>query len=64
LTESDESVLLTAARENPFQGSSMNSKPLQMTVLDILSVSVSLAMKGEASEYREVTAKAIINKMD
>nr|WP_281067873.1 MurR/RpiR family transcriptional regulator [Cohnella thailandensis] len=56
-------VLLTVARENPFQGSSMNSKLSQMTVLDILSVSVSLAMKGEASKYREITAKAIINKM-
>lgn len=56
-------VLLTVARENPFQGSSMSSKLSQITVIDILSVTVSLAMKGEASKYREITAKAIINKM-
>ncbi|MBB6731308.1 MurR/RpiR family transcriptional regulator [Cohnella zeiphila] len=56
-------VLLTVARENPFQGSSMSSKLSQMTVIDVLSVAVSLGMKDEAFKYRETTAKSIANKM-
>lgn len=56
-------VLLTVARENPFQGSSMSSRLSQITVIDILSLAVSLHMKEDAFKYREMTAKAIANKM-
>lgn len=55
--------LLMIARENPLQGSSLSAKISQLAVIDILNVAVSLQMKDEALRTREVTARAISEKL-
>lgn len=55
--------LLMIARENPLQGSSLSAKISQLAVIDILNVAVSLQMKDEALKTREITARAISEKL-
>ncbi|MMZ63647.1 hypothetical protein D1872_259150 [compost metagenome] len=51
------------ARENPLQGSSFSAKISQLVIVDILNVGVTLKIKEEALKFREVTAKAISDKL-
>ncbi|WP_337441775.1 MurR/RpiR family transcriptional regulator [Paenibacillus faecalis] len=63
ITKVADIVLLMIARENPLQGSSLSAKISQLAVIDILNVAVSLRMKDDALRVREVTAKAISEKL-
>lgn len=63
ITKLADIVLLMVARENPLQGSSLSAKTAQLVLIDILNVGVSLKIKEEALKYREMTAKAISEKL-
>ncbi|WP_410771893.1 MurR/RpiR family transcriptional regulator [Fontibacillus sp. BL9] len=63
ITKLADIVLLMVARENPLQGSSLSAKISQLVIVDILNVGVTLKIKEEALKYREVTAKAISDKL-
>ncbi|MCA1295789.1 MurR/RpiR family transcriptional regulator [Paenibacillus sp. alder61] len=63
ITKLADIVLLMVARENPLQGSSFSAKISQLVIVDILNVGVTLKIKEEALKFREVTAKAISDKL-
>ncbi|MCT2195562.1 MurR/RpiR family transcriptional regulator [Paenibacillus sp. p3-SID1389] len=63
ITKLADIVLLMVGRENPLQGSSLSAKISQLAIIDILNVGVSLKIKDEALKYRELTAKAITEKL-
>ena len=63
ITKYADIVLLSVAKENPLQGSSMSAKISQLCIIDILNVGVSLKSKENAQKYRELTAKAISDKL-
>ncbi len=63
ITKLADHVLLMVARENPLQGSSMAAKISQLAIIDILNVAVSWRKKDSALKYREITAKAISDKL-
>lgn len=63
ITKLADIVLLMVARENPLQGSSFSAKISQLVIVDILNVGVTLKIKEDALKFREVTAKAISDKL-
>ncbi|BBH18847.1 RpiR family transcriptional regulator [Paenibacillus baekrokdamisoli] len=63
ITKVADVVLLMVARENPLQGSSLAAKISQLAIIDILNVAVSLRTKEQALKFREITAKAISDKL-
>ncbi|SDF27321.1 DNA-binding transcriptional regulator, MurR/RpiR family, contains HTH and SIS domains [Fontibacillus panacisegetis] len=63
ITKIADIVLLMVARENPLQGSSLSAKVSQLVLIDILNVGVTFKMKEDALKVREVTAKAITDKL-
>nr|WP_114497136.1 MurR/RpiR family transcriptional regulator [Fontibacillus phaseoli] len=63
ITKLADIVLLMVARETPLQGSSLSAKISQLVIVDILNVGVTLKFKEEALKFREVTAKAITDKL-
>ncbi|MNP24006.1 HTH-type transcriptional regulator RpiR [compost metagenome] len=63
ITKLADIVLLMVGRENPLQGSSLSAKISQLAIIDILNVGVSLKIKDEALKYRELTARAITEKL-
>ncbi|MEF2967968.1 MurR/RpiR family transcriptional regulator [Paenibacillus sp. M1] len=63
ITKLADIVLLMVARESPLQGSSMSAKISQLAIVDILHTGVAFRMKDEALKFREMTAKAITDKL-
>jgi len=63
ITKLSDVDLLMAAKENPFQGSSLSAKISQLTVIDILLAGVSLRLQEAAHKFRERTAKAVSEKL-
>ena len=63
ITKLSDVDLLMAAKENPFQGSSLSAKISQLTVIDILLAGVSLRLQEAAGKFRERTAKAVSEKL-
>jgi DNA-binding MurR/RpiR family transcriptional regulator len=55
--------LLMAARENPFQGSSLSAKISQLAVIDILCAGLTLRLAETAHQSRVRTAKAVSEKL-
>ncbi|MEX2461753.1 MAG: MurR/RpiR family transcriptional regulator [Paenibacillaceae bacterium] len=63
ITKIADIVLLIAAKEGPLQGGALSSKIAQLHVIDILCTALSMNMKDKAIEYKEKTAKAVLNKI-
>lgn len=63
ITKVADLVLLSVARENPLQGSSLAATISQLAIIDILNVAVSLQTKEQALKYREIAAKATSDKL-
>lgn len=63
ITRRADIVLLMAGKEGPLQGGALTSKIAQLHVIDILCTALSMNIKDKALEYKEKTAKAVINKI-
>lgn len=63
ITKISDMVLLISAPEGPLQGGSLSSKIAQLHVIDILSMAVSQNMEERSQEYKEKTAKSVLNKI-
>lgn len=63
ITRTADIVLLMAGKEGPLQGGALTSKIAQLHVIDILCTALSMNIKDKALEYKEKTAKAVINKI-
>jgi DNA-binding MurR/RpiR family transcriptional regulator len=63
ITKLSDWILLISAKEGPLQGGALSSKIAQLHLIDILCTATSMAMKTRALEFKEKTAKAVINKI-
>ena len=63
ITRMADIVLLIAGKEGPLHGGALSSKIAQLHVIDILCTALSMNIKDRALEYKEKTAKAVINKI-
>lgn len=63
ITRMADIVLLIAGKEGPLHGGALSSKIAQLHVIDILCTALSMNIKDKALEFKEKTAKAVINKI-
>jgi len=55
-------TLLTAAQEGPLQGGSLAAKMAQLHVLDVICTALTMRNKEKALQYKERTAKAVLER--
>lgn len=63
ITKVSDVDLLIAARENPLEGNSMAGKISHLLVIDILCRALSATMKDQAARAKELTSKAVSQKL-
>lgn len=62
IADISDTVLLTAGRETPLQGGSLGAKISQLLVIDLLFNGVASQQQERAKRYKDLTAKAVLDK--
>ncbi|TCT21752.1 RpiR family transcriptional regulator [Melghiribacillus thermohalophilus] len=63
ITKVADLVLLSGGKESPLEGGSLAAKISQLFIIDLLCTGIALRNKEQSLKYKELTARAVINKI-